>query len=43
MESKVFTQLEQLMPLFRERLEAGQRVTFSPPRDQYASDDSPGD
>ena len=30
MENKVFTKLEQLMPLFRERLEAGQRVTFYP-------------
>lgn len=27
---EVFIQLDQLMPLFRERLAAGQRVTFSP-------------
>lgn len=31
METKeVFTQLDNLMPLFRERLEAGQKVRFSP-------------
>ncbi|MBR5529858.1 MAG: S24/S26 family peptidase [Oscillospiraceae bacterium] len=27
---EIFTQLDNLMPLFRERLEAGQRVKFSP-------------